>query len=67
MQPVVSEVYDEVVIDSPPLDFYELVQSHSPAIPANPLAKFYNTYSEEEDLRKIMAAQNYVSEELQRA
>jgi len=67
-QAVVSEFYDEIVIEQPSESMYQLV-ANAPElpIPSNPLSEHYTALNEEEDLRRIMAAQNFVTAEIERA
>lgn len=65
-RPVVSEFYDEVVFNRPTDTFTRLLLSppSSVKVPPHPLRELFTDFSEENDIKAIMAAQNYISHEI---
>ena len=69
VQPVVHELYDELVFHEPNESFYgRLMAGPQRQLPRHPLLDFFTPFpnpQEEQDVQKIMAAQRFVDDELQ--
>jgi YEATS domain-containing protein 4 len=69
-KPVVHEFYDEIVFTDPSLDLVQAIASGASsrrAAPPHPFGGFYPSYSDAHDVQRIVAAQQVVTEELNRA
>lgn len=65
-KPVVHEYYDEIVFNDPSVSFYQtLMQGPTVEVPRHPLTDHFGTFDELEDLKRLMAAQAYVKQELE--
>jgi YEATS domain-containing protein 4 len=70
-QPVVHELYDELVFNAPNEEFYtRLMGGAQRQLPRHPLMDFFTPFpsqQEEQDIQKLLAAQRFIDEELQGA
>ena len=63
---MVNEFYDEIVFNEPRKDFLAtLTRGPVVEVPRHPFTDHYGTFSETDDLQKIAAAQQFVTEELE--
>ena len=68
-KPVVHEFYDEIVFTNPSPDFLQAVTGAvgKSQVEPHPFAGYYPVYSDAHDMQSIVAAQQFVTEELNRA
>ena len=68
-KPVVHEFYDEIVFTDPSADFLQGMAGAASkrAIMPHPFSGYYPVYSDAHDMQSIVAAQQFVTEELNRA
>ena len=68
-KPVVHEFYDEIVFTNPSSEFLQTIAGAASkrSVMPHPFAGYYPVYSDAHDMQSIVAAQQFVTEELNRA